>query len=411
MRDILGEDWKYFDKILEVCQDNAQFYNFSRIETPILEQSELFSKGIGLSTDIVEKEMYAFKTKGGDELALRPEGTAPVVRAYIEHGMSSFPKPIGLWYLGPFFRHESPQAGRFREFWQFGFESLGEKAPIVDAQIIQIFYNILKSLKIKKPMVEINSIGDAKCRPRFKRSLLDYLENYRSALCPDCKKRFRNNPLRVLDCKKEKCREITSGAPQFVDGLCRECHQHFMEVLEFLDALEIPYRLNPCLVRGLDYYTKTVFEFFEDEKADALTGGGRYDDLVKLLGGKDTPACGAAAGIERIVEIMKERSVRLVQGPERQVFLAQLGALAKKKALVLVEELKKAKIPVLETLSKDALKSQLKRAHWLGVKYTLILGQKEALDREIILRDMKTGKQETIKLDKIVPELKKKLRK
>ncbi|MDD5146092.1 MAG: histidine--tRNA ligase [Candidatus Pacebacteria bacterium] len=416
MHDILPEEQRYFQKIYSVVEDIAKFYGFEKIDTPILEDAELFSKGVGMSTDIVGKEMFSLRTKGGDYLALRPEGTAPTVRAFIENGMINLPQPVKLWYFGPFFRYEHPQAGRFREFWQFGFENFGEQNAVIDAQTIQIFYNILQELKLKNLVIEINCIGDSQCRPYYKKLLTSYFRSRESALCPDCRRRLRENPLRILDCKEEKCQPVKSQAPQIIDHLCEICHKHFKDVLEFLDGIELPYRLNPYLVRGLDYYTKTVFEIFtetneEIQKQSALAGGGRYDTLVKLLGGRDTPACGAAAGVNRIVELMRERSQKQPKEFEAEVFLAQLGNLAKKKSLKLIEEFRKEKITIGESLGRDSLKAQLVKANKMGVKYTLILGQQEALDDKIIIRDMKIGKQETVKLDKVVREISKKIKK
>lgn len=415
MHDILPEEQKYFQKIEDTCQEIANFYGFQRIETPILEETELFSKGIGLATDIVGKQMFTLRTKGGDYLTLRPEGTAPVVRAYIEKGMQNLPQPIKLWYFGPFFRYEHPQAGRFRQFWQFGFEVLGEENSVLDAQIIQIFYNILRELKLKDLIAQVNSIGDSQCRPYYKKLLTSYFRSRESSLCLDCRRRLRENPLRILDCKEEKCQQIRAQAPQILDHLCENCHQHFKEVLEFLDELELPYHLDPYLVRGLDYYTKTVFEIVEDspegKTQGSLTGGGRYDALVKLLGGKETPAVGGAGGVERIIQLMKTKAIRFPKEKAAEIFLAQLGELAKRKSLKLIEDFREAKILVGESLGRDSLKAQLKIADRIGTKYTLILGQKEALEGNIIIRDMKTGKQETVKLDKVISELKKRLKK
>ena len=412
--DVLPEDQKYVQKIYEVCQDIANFYGFQKIETPILEETELFSKGIGLSTDIVGKQMFTLRTKGGDYLTLRPEGTAPLVRAYIEHGMQNLPQPVKLWHFGPFFRYEHPQAGRFRQFWQFGFEVLGEENPVIDTQIIQIFYNILQELKLKNLIIEINSIGDSQCRPYYKKLLVSYFKSRVMALCADCRRRLRENPLRILDCKEEKCQRIIAGAPQMIDHLCQECHQHFKEVLEFLDELNLPYHLNPYLVRGLDYYTKTVFEIYENSEKGralgALPAGGRYDNLVKLLGGKDTPGCGGACGIERLINLIKEKAIRFKKVPAAQIYLAQLGNLAKRKSLRLIEDFRLAKIPIAESLGRDSLKAQLKMADKIKAKYALILGQKESLEGTIIIRDMTTGEQETIKLEKVVREMERKLK-
>jgi len=412
MHDILPEDQKYLKVINNKIEEIAGFYGFAKIDTPFVEQAELFSKGLGFSTDVVQKQMYSFRTKGGDLLTLRPEGTAPVVRAYIENGMFNLPQPVKLFYFGPFFRYENPQAGRYRQFWQFGFEVLGEEGSVMDAQIVQIFYNILKELGLKNLIVEINSIGDSQCRPYYKKLLASYLRSREQLLCSDCRRRLKENPLRVLDCKEEECQPIKEQAPQTVDHLCEECHNHFKEVLEFLEEIELPYRLNPHLVRGLDYYTKTVFEIFEEgESVVALVGGGRYDSLVKLLGGAETPAVGAAAGVERIIQVMKERNIKLPKVVEPRIFLAQLGSLAKRKSLKLFEEFRCAKVPLAELLGRDSLKTQLNRADRLGAEYTLILGQKEALEDTIIMRNMQSGRQDTIKLGKIVEVVKEKLRK
>ena len=400
MHDILPKDQAYFRKIYNVVENIANFYGFGKIDTPILEQSELFSKGVGLDTDIVQKEMFNLKTRGGDHLSLRPEGTAPVVRAYIQKGMINLPQPVKLWYFGPFFRHEKPQAGRFRQFWQFGLEVLGEKGPVIDAQIIQIFYNILKDLKLKNLLVEINSIGDSQCRPYYKKLLKNYLRSRERLLCADCRRRLKTNPLRILDCKQERCQSIVSQAPESIDNLCDTCHEHFKEVLEFLDEAEISYRLNPYLVRGLDYYTKTVFEIVEDsvegKALGALVGGGRYDNLSKILGRRDIPGTGGAAGIDRIIASMKETGSTVSRVAPPKIFLSQVG---------------KAKISIIESFGRDSLRAQLAKANKLGVLYTLILGHKEAIDETIIVRDMKTGKQKTVKMDKVVKEMKKNLKK
>ncbi|MCX6764775.1 MAG: histidine--tRNA ligase [Candidatus Nealsonbacteria bacterium] len=421
MHDILPRDQKYFQEILKTVQTVAEFYGFRKIETPIVENAELFSKGTGSDTDIVEKEMYTFKTKGGDLLALRPEGTPPIVRAYIEHGMQSLTQPVKLWHWGPFFRHERPQAGRYRQFFQAGFEVLGERSSVIDAEIIQVFYSIFEELGFKNLVIEINSIGDSQCRPYYKKTLSSYFKSRQSSLCVDCRRRARENPLRVLDCKDEKCQRIIKSAPQIVDYLCPECHEYFKEVLEFLDDLGLPYQLNPYLVRGLDYYTKTVFEIFSTEPSNpdnasesglvrhALAGGGRYDKLVKLLGGKDTPGCGGAMGIERIVEIMKGRKMKFKNGQRPKIFLAQLSKKAKRESLKLIEEFRKAKIPIAHSLSKDSLGAQMKIADRLGVKYVLIIGQKEVVEKEVLIRDMENGKQRSIENGRIVKEMKKKI--
>jgi len=416
MHDILPQDQPYFKKVQKSAESVANYYSFEKIDTPIIENAEVFMKGAGAATDIVEKEMYTFRTKGGDLVALRPEFTAGVVRSYIEHGMFTLPQPVKLWSVGPLFRHERPQTGRYRQLHQFNFEALGDKSPSIDGQIIQMCYDILKDLQFKNISIEVNSIGDSECRPHFKKQLANYFKSRRSSLCSDCQRRLKENPLRLLDCKEEKCQRIRAGAPQIIDHLCEGCHKHFKDVLEFLDELELPYTLNPYLVRGFDYYTKTVFEIIEKsetgENQGSLVGGGRYDGLVKLLGGRDTPACGAAGGIDRIVNLMKLREVKLDKKQESpKIFLAQLGQAAKRKSLKLFEEFRDAKIPVAESFSKDSLRSQLGAANKLGVKWVLIFGQKEALEDFITLRDMETGAQKEIPLNKVVEEMAAKVKK
>jgi histidyl-tRNA synthetase len=334
--------------------------------------------------------------------------------------MYSLPQPVKLWTVGPLFRHERPQAGRYRQLHQFDFEAIGDGSASIDGQIIQMCYDILKDLGFKNISIEVNSIGDSECRPYFKKILTNYFKSRKSSLCADCQRRLKENPLRILDCKEEKCQRVRSEAPQIIDHLCENCHKHFKQVLEFLDELQLPYTLNPYLVRGLDYYTKTVFEIVEKTEQGAgqgsLVGGGRYDSLVKMLGGRDTPACGAAGGIDRIINLLKTREVK----PERanakkpettQIFLAQLGEMAKRKSLKLFEEFREAKIPVAESFSKDSLRAQLKAADKMGIKWVIIFGQKEALEEFITLRDMESGVQIEIPLSKVVEEMREKINK
>ncbi|MBX4201096.1 histidine--tRNA ligase [Candidatus Parcubacteria bacterium] len=417
MRDILPEEQVYFKRVQKAVESITQYYSFSRIDTPILEQAELFIKGTGADTDAVSKEMYSFRTKGGDLVALRPEFTPSIARAYIEGGMYNLPQPVKLWTSGPLFRHERPQAGRYRQFFQFDFEALGDKSPSIDCQVIQMSYDILKDLAFKNITIEVNSIGDQECRPSFKKILAGYFKSKKVSLCSDCQRRLKENPLRILDCKEEKCQQVKAGAPQIIDHLCEACHAHFKQVLEFLDELELPYTLNPYLVRGLDYYTKTVFEIVEKSEdgssQGSLVGGGRYDNLVKMLGGRDTPAMGAAGGIDRIVNLMKTRELKPDKKPAEkpEIFLAQLGQMAKRKSLKLFEEFRSAKISVAESFSKDSLRTQLNTANKMGIRWVLIFGQKEALEEFITLRDMDSGVQSEIPLSKVVEEMKEKINK
>jgi len=416
MHDILPGDQVYFKRVQKVVESVANYYSFEKIETPILEFAEVFQKAVGDDTDIVSKEMYTFRTKGGDMVCLRPEGTAAVMRSYLENGMHNLPQPVKLWYEGPFFRYERPQAGRFRQFHQFGFESIGDPSASTDSQIIQMSYDVLKELGFKNLTIEVNSFGVAECRPYFKKILVSYFKSRKASLCPDCQRRLKDNPLRILDCKEEKCQRVKAGAPQMTEHLCEKCHEHFKQVLEFLDELDLPFTLNPYLVRGLDYYTRTVFEIVEtseDGKAlGSLAGGGRYDNLSKILGTRVVPACGSAAGMERIISLMKSREMKTGKPQEEpKIFLAQLGQLAKRKGMKLFEEFRDAKIPVAESFSKDSLKAQLRTANKMNIKWVLIFGQKEALEDFIVLKDMDTGVQQEIKLDKVVEEMKNKIKK
>ena len=416
MRDILPEEQIYWEKFLKVAQRLAEDYGWQKIETPILEDVELFIRATGQTTDIVTKQMYMLKTSGGARLALRPEQTPGVMRAYLENGMNNLPHPVKLYYFGPMFRHEQPQAGRYRQLYQFGTETIGESAAVLDAQVIQFCFHLFRSLGLKKINIHINSMGCPQCRPVYRRALVDYFRHRKNKLCPDCQKRLKENPLRLLDCKEEKCQPIKSQAPAMLDYLCEQCHRHFKEVLEILDELEIPYFLNSALVRGLDYYTKTVFEFFLEEEAQgtakmALGGGGRYDNLMKELGGKPTPAVGMALGVDRIVAAMKKEGVKVSPAYNPKIFLVQLGDMGKRKSMKLFETLHQAGIVTAESFSRDSIKAQLKIADRLGVKFSLILGQQEALDNTIIIRDMQSGVQETVPQEKIIDQIKKGLAK
>ncbi len=414
MPDILPEDQPYYKKIYRIVEAYSSFYGFSEITPPILEHAELFEKGTGADTDIIEKQMYVLRTKGGDFLALRPEFTPSLARAYIQHGMNSLSQPVKLFSFGPLFRQDRPQAGRLRQFHQFNLEAFGSERPAMDVQIIYLFYNIFQSLGIKDIVIQINSIGDRECQPEYKKLLINYLKKNIRLLCPDCRRRLKTNPLRVLDCKEESCQQTIAAAPQAIDHLCKPCHNHFRKVLELLDDLGLPYNLNPYLVRGLDYYTRTVFEITvekELQKAQSsLAGGGRYDNLIKLFSNKEVSAFGAAGGVERVIAAMKEREIKVPTPASPEVFLAQLGDTAKIKAFNLLEDFRKANLSVSESLDRGSLSAQLKIADKQEVKYTLILGEEETKRSNIILRDMKTGKQTTIKLEKVIEELKKLLR-
>lgn len=412
-RDILGDEQGRWNLVRDTARSLAQSYSFDRIDLPVLERADLFQRTIGKGTDIVEKEMYVFTDPSNRSVALRPEATAGAARAYINHGMVERPQPVKMWYLGPMFRHDRPQAGRYRQFHQVGFESFGVGEPIVDAQLIVIGHQLFKELGLDVK-VEINSIGTPECRQAYLTELVAYFRQHRSKLSEDDKKRLQKNPLRILDSKEDTTRELLEGAPQILDWLDEASKEHFMKVLEFLEEIEVPYVLNPYLVRGLDYYTHSVFEFQlaqddGDSAQSALGGGGRYDGLVELLGGRPTPGCGFALGIERIVRALEAKGINPPERPQAQVFFAQLGDASRRVGLKLFEEFRQAGIPVAEAFGKNALKGQLEAANKLGVDLTLILGQKEVLDGTIIIRDMESGAQEIVDVKKVVALVKKKL--
>ncbi len=414
MKDIVPADRAYWDAMVSQAERLSADFGFERIDVPVLEETSLFVRGIGKQTEVVEKQMFSFKDLGSASLSLRPEFTAGIARAYIEHGMLNIPQPVKLYTWGPLFRREKPQAGRYRQFHQFDVEVLGDAQPVVDAEVILLGYQFLLSLGIA-PIVHINSIGSKACRMKYKQLLIDYYRPKRKHLPEEYKKTFTKNPLRLLDANDEKLRELRVGAPQIVDHLDDESKQHLMKVLEFLDELDIPYMLDPYIVRGLDYYNRTTFEFFvkdeSHEKAQsALGGGGRYDGLLETLGGRPTPAVGFAIGMERVMLKLREMKTSLSAPKHPRVFLAQLGEQSKKKAIALFQKLLVAGIPVMTCFTKDNLKTQLEIANKKTVAYTLILGQKELMDGTILVRDMEGGVQETVNMEKIVPEMKKRLK-
>ncbi|MGE4554676.1 MAG: histidine--tRNA ligase [Candidatus Paceibacterota bacterium] len=414
MKDILPEDYLWWQWFFEKSRKVLEYYGFSRIETPILEKADLFLKGHGKNSELVQKEMYTLKTKKESELlVLRPEGTAPVARAYLQHGLFNLPQPVKLYYFGPFFRHEKPQKGRYRQFYQLGYEIIGEKKPILDAEIILVGKAILTEIGFKNKEIQIilNSIGCAKCRKKYLQVLKKFYRPLLKKVCSECRIRYQRNPLRMLDCKSSKCQGIKEKVPSFLDYLCDECSSHFREVLKHLDNLGIDYYLDKTLVRGLDYYTNTVIEFtLESHKKElAIGGGGRYDNLIKTLGRIDKPALGIAFGVERIIEILKSRKLK-IENEKPEIFLIQIGLQAKEEALKLLEKFRKENISVLANLAKDNLKDQLKLADKLGVNFCLILGQQEINDGMIILKDMVSGIQENLPLERIEEEIKKRLK-
>lgn len=415
MRDITGDMYYKFQGFFEKAQEVAEYYGFKPIETPILEQEDVFTTAIGEGTDVVDKEMYAFKTRGGDRVAMRPEMTAGTMRAYIENGMSNLPQPVMLYHSGPVFRHDNPQKGRYRQFYGFDLDAFGSEKSIVDALIIRTAYTILEEAGAKDLSVDINSIGDKECRGKYIKELTNYYKKHSKDLPAVDRERLVNNPLRILDSKDPKTIALNEEAPDAVSFLCPSCKKHFKEVLEYLEEMEIPYSINKNLVRGLSYYTRTVFEIMEERQTETgemkkltICGGGRYDYLGKMLGSKkDIPAMGMGFGMDRIVESewFANLKPRIMKQPE--AYFIQFGLDAKLKSLNIMEILRKSKFPVIQSISKDKLGAQLGHAEKLGVKYVMIFGQREALDNTVIIRNMETRSQDTVKIADLKEYIKK----
>lgn len=428
MSDIVGEDMDYWQYTLKKMISLSERYGFNQIIVPVLEKQFLFEKSTGSTSDVVQKQMYVFKDRSGHNVVLRPEFTPSIGRAYIEHGMFNLPQAVKLYYYGPLFRYERPQAGRSRQFHQFGIEIIGSDKPLIDVQLILFSQTLFSQLGIKAS-VQINSIGCDECRKNYQLRLVQYFKFKKRWMCEDCKKRLVKNPLRVFDCSKDACQKFIYQSPQLVDNLCDDCQKHFVKTLECLDEVGVVYEFNPYLVRGLDYYTQTVFEFWPGhlggEKSIkqhtrtghlrvprsqiALGGGGRYDNLIEGIGGRKTPATGLSYGIERIIDEIRRQEVKITKSSPPQFFIAHVGEKASWRAIKLFNILQKERFKIAENFAKDSLRGQMELAHKLGVKITLILGQQEALDNTIIVRNMNTGNQETVDQEKLVEELRKRL--
>jgi len=408
VHDILPNDHEYHTFIKKIVRHRCRQAGFRRITTPIFEFTDVFARSIGDTSDIVSKEMYTFEDKKGRSLTLKPEGTAGVVRSYIQNGLQTWPQPVELYYIEPHFRYDRPQKGRYRQFWQYGFEVIGESDPAIDAQLIYLAHKILDDLGIAQLFtLQLNSIGCAKCRPAYIQVLKDYYYGKERSLCPNCKDRLGKNPLRLLDCKEEDCQILAEIAPKLSDYLCDECKEFDKDVKDFLEEMGIEYQDNHSLVRGLDYYTKTVFEFWDKTEGsqNAIGGGGRYDGLIELMGGQHTPATGFAAGMDRIIANMKREKIRVPQKDDLHCFVAQLGQEAKKKCLPLISELREAGIKTMGALGKGSIKAQLKLADKFKVPYTIIIGLTEVREGTAIIRNMQVGSQKTVKIDEAVEEM------
>ncbi|KKQ27639.1 MAG: Histidine-tRNA ligase [Candidatus Magasanikbacteria bacterium GW2011_GWC2_37_14] len=415
MKDLLPKEEFFWKTLHHTAENLAEAYGFGLINTPILEETALFVRSLGRGTDVVDKEMYSFEDLDGGKICLRPEATASCARAFIVHGMQSLPQPVKFWYYGPMFRHDRPQAGRYRQFTQFGCESFGVHDPVVDAELIAVAYHFLEDLGLKVN-VHLNSLGTPEDRQNYLIELTGYLRTKRSYLCEDCKKRLVKNPLRVLDCKNLECKEVLNEAPQIIEWLSESSKSYFMKVLEYLDEINVPYVLQNTLVRGLDYYTDTVFEIYLEEDSEgaqsALCGGGRYNGLVEQLGGRPTPGAGFSIGLERVISVLRKQTDEgtcKIKEVFPSVFFAQLGEQARRRALRLLEVLRKSGIVVAHSFGKSSLKGQMEMADKLKVRYSLILGQKEVQDGTAIIRDMESGIQEIVDQKKLKNALEKKL--
>jgi len=406
--DILPEHQPYWDYVRARARRLAELAGFERIDVPIFEATELFARGVGEGTDIVDKEMYSFVDKGEHELTLRPEFTAGVVRAYIENGMHVLPQPVKLYTFGPIFRYERPQAGRYRQHTQFNVEILGEQDAAVDLEVMLLAWDLYAGLGFRDLAFQLNSTGCPQCKPRYAAVLKDYYAARHDEICQDCRHRLERSPLRVLDCKAEQCQPIIADAPHILDHLCGECAGHFAALRDYLDLLGRRYTINHRLVRGLDYYTKTVFEVWAAGigAQAAVCGGGRYDGLAELLGGPPTPGVGFGSGLERIILVMEDLGVEVPPLPKPPVFLAHLGQEARREALRLADALRRADVGAHLAFGEQGLRSQLREADKRGVRYAVILGEEELVAGAATVRDMQAGEQTSVELAKLAEWLK-----
>lgn len=395
-KDILPQDsclWQYMEKQIK---NLFEVYGFNEIRVPVFEHTELFQRGVGDTTDVVQKEMYTFEDKGGRSITLRPEGTAGVVRAYIENGMASKPSPVKMWYNMGMYRYENVQKGRLREFHQIGVELIGSKSPDADIETISMAKRIFDKLEILNITLKLNSIGCPICREGYQKALKEFIENNIEKYCETCKTRLEKNPMRILDCKEKKCKENNQQAPIILDYLCEECKTHFQKVKEILTELGIPYKIDSRIVRGLDYYTKTVFEFIDEETGLTILGGGRYDGLIKQLEGQDTPAIGFAMGLERIADIIAKNEREEIKPKQPEIYVAQIGEKANLFATKLVEKLRQKGIYAVKDITEKSLKAQFKYADKIKAKYTLTIGEDEIKNGIGKIKNMNTGEEKEI---------------
>ncbi len=396
--DVLPQEQKYWRYVERQAADICRRFGYQRIDTPLFEAADLFNRGVGDETDIVQKETYTFQDRGGDWLTLRPEGTASVCRAYLEHGMSNLPQPVRLYYFCPIFRYERPQAGRYRQHHQFGLEAIGVPDPMIDAEIIQIAWLLTQKLGLRDLSLLVNTIGDGDCRPAYLQALRAYYEQHLDHLCGDCRARYAHNPLRLLDCKQEICQQFLAKAPRSADYLCAACQEHWGNLQSYLNLMGIPYRIDHRLVRGLDYYTRTVFEIQPPEEGgqSTIVGGGRYDGLIEALGGHPTPGVGFGSGIERLVLNLKRQGVSVPEESPAPVVLAYLGNDAKTQAMRLASELRQSDLTIVVAPGDRSLRAQMRYASALGAPIAVILAEEEMSRGNVIVRDMGTSTQEEV---------------
>ena len=395
--DHLPDEQKYWRYIESKAVEIANRFGYRRIDTPAFEDSNLFIRSVGEGTDIVEKEMYTFEDRGGDSVTLRPEGTAPVCRAYLEHGMHNLPQPVRMYYFCPVFRYERPQAGRFRQHHQFGVEALGDADPSVDAEVIEVAWELMGSLGLRDINLLVNSIGDAECRPAYIERLRNYYSGHHDRLCGDCRERLERNPLRLLDCKVETCHALGDEAPRSTDYLCDDCRDHWEKLSSYLTAIDLPHTVDHRLVRGLDYYTRTVFEIqpLDVGGQSTICGGGRYDGLITELGGRATPGIGFATGIERLTLNLKRADVPVPDETTPRYLVANVGDNARTAALELAVRLRRDGIGAILSSGSRGLRGQMRQANALGIPYALILGDDEIAKGEVMVRDMVASTQES----------------
>ncbi len=410
-KDIYGEDIFIWQKVEGILREICERFCVSEIRTPVFEQTELFQRGVGETSDIVTKEMYTLEKKGSESVTLKPEGTAGAARAFVENSMYADPQPTKMYYITPAFRYERPQAGRQRQFHQFGVEIFGSCDAACDAEAISIAYEALNKIGVKNIELKINSLGGNECRKRYNEVLKDFIKNNISDLCGDCRERFEKNPLRVLDCKNEKCGNILENAPSVLDCLGEECKAHFEALKTNLDNMGIPYTVDPKIVRGLDYYTKTVFEFVSNEigSQGTVCGGGRYDNLIGECGGPQTGAVGFAMGLERIMMLVKSQKLIEFIGKNIDIYIGSIGEKGFLKAQSIGYELRKSGICAEYDTLKRSVKAQLKYANKINAKYSVVIGENEVLNDSINLKNMKESSQEEIKLSDIKEELLKRI--